>query len=166
MARERERARERIPVKAILEARDIQQLLLMRYPILYVDRILEIEGGRRIVGVKNFTVNEPFFTGHFPGYPVVPGTVLIEAMAQVGGVFVSQCEAASAQKIMYLAGLDRVRFRKPVVPGDQVVFDLELLKRRREIWKVRGVASVEGERVMEAVLIAAVKPMGPQEAQR
>jgi len=151
-------------VTAILEAKDIQQLLLMRYPILYVDRILEIEGDRRIVGVKNFTVNEPFFTGHFPGHPIVPGTVLIEAMAQVGGIFVARSEDGNSKRLMYLVGLDRVRFRRPVVPGDQVVFELDLIKRRREIWKVKGVARVEGKRVMEAVLVAAVQPVGPREA--
>jgi len=152
-------------LKAILEAKDIQRLLLMKYPILYVDRILEIVKGQRVVGMKNFTVNEPFFEGHFPGHPIVPGTVLIEAMAQVGGIFVSQAEPEKSQKIMYLVGLDRVRFRRPVVPGDQVVFTLDLLKRRRDIWKVRGVASVEGTRVMEAILIAAVQSVGTEELQ-
>ncbi len=144
-------------MKGILEARDIQSLLLMRYPILYVDRILEIVEGRRVVGVKNFTVNEPFFQGHFPGHPIVPGTVLIEAMAQVGGIFVARTEPEKGNHLMYLVGLDRVRFRRPVVPGDRVVFELDLLKRRRDIWKVQGVASVEGTRVMEAILIATVQ---------
>jgi len=153
-----------IPVKAILEAKDIQRMLLMRYPILYVDRILEIVEGRRVVGVKNFTVNEPFFVGHFPGHPIVPGTVLIEAMAQVGGIFVSRTEPEEGGKLMFLLGLDRVRFRRPVLPGDQVVFELDLIKRRRNIWKVKGVASVEGSRVMDAVLIATVQSMGVEAA--
>jgi len=151
-------------VKAILEAKEIQSLLLMRYPILYVDRILEIVIGQRIVGMKNFTVNEPFFVGHFPGHPIVPGTVLIEAMAQVGGIFVAQTEPEKCRKIMYLVGLDRVRFRRPVVPGDQVIFRLDLIKRRRDLWKVQGVATVEGKRVMDAVLLAAVTEVGTEEA--
>ena len=153
-----------MPVKGILEAKDIQRLLLQKYPILFVDRILEIVGEERIIGIKNFTVNEPFFVGHFPGNPIVPGTVLIEAMAQVGGIFVARSEPENSKSIMYLVGLDRVRFRRPVVPGDQVVFELKLLKRRREIWKVQGYASVDGKRVMEAILIASVQSMGPKEA--
>jgi len=152
-------------VKAILEAEEIQRLLLMQYPMLYVDRVLEIVEGRRVVGVKNFTVNEPFFTGHFPGHPIVPGTILVEAMAQVGGIFVARTEPEKSQKVMYLVGLDRVRFRRPVVPGDRVLFELDLIKRRRDIWKVKGVATVEGVRVMEAVLIAAVQSMGREGVQ-
>ena len=144
-------------MKAILEARDLQKRLLHRYPILYVDRILEMVEGKRIVGLKNFTFNEPYLQGHFPGNPIVPGTIMIEAMAQVGAVFVWESGPESNHKLIYLVGLDAVRFRHPVLPGDQVIFSLELMKRKADIWKVRGVASVEEKKVMEAILLAAVK---------
>ena len=144
-------------MNAIMEAKDIHKLLLHRYPILLVDRILEIEAGTRIVGMKNFTVNEPFFQGHFPGTPIVPGTVLIEAMAQVGAIFAARTEAEEQGKLIYLVGLDRVRFRRPVLPGDQVLFELALLRRKRDIWKVKGEAKVEGTVVMEAIILAAVQ---------
>ena len=144
-------------MKALLEAKDIQRLLLHRYPILYVDRILDIIKDKCVIGVKNFTVNEPFLQGHFPGNPIVPGTVLIEAMAQVGAIFVSQSEPDSKHKLIYLVGLDGVRFRQPVLPGDQVVFELSLLKRKQDIWKVKGTATVEEKLVMEAILLAAVR---------
>lgn len=150
-------------MKTKLEAREIQNRLLHRYPILLVDRILQVTEGKRIVGLKNFTVNEPFFQGHFPGNPIVPGTILIEAMAQVGGIFVVKSDPDSNRKLMYLAGLDSVRFRRPVYPGDQVVFELDFLRRRKDIWKVKGVAKVEGKVVMEAVMMAAVRPKEDEE---
>ncbi len=143
-------------MKGILEAKEIRALLLHRYPILLVDRILEIEEGRRIVGLKNFTVNEPFFQGHFPDHPVVPGTTLIEATAQVGAIFVVRSDPAMKGRLPYLVGLDGVRFRRPVVPGDQVVFELELLRRKKDVWKVKGTASVDDEKVMELVMLAMV----------
>ncbi len=145
-------------MKTVFEAREIQSRLAHRYPILLVDRIVQIVEGKRIVGLKNFTVNEPFFQGHFPDNPIVPGTILIEAMAQVGGIFVIESEREKSDgKIMYLAGLDSVRFRKPVYPGDQVVFELDLVRRRKDVWKVKGVAKVQGTLVMEAVMLAAVR---------
>jgi len=145
-------------LKTVFEAREIQSRLAHRYPILLVDRIVQIVEGKRIVGLKNFTVNEPFFQGHFPDNPIVPGTILIEAMAQVGGIFVIESEREKSDgKIMYLAGLDSVRFRKPVYPGDQVVFELDLVRRRKDVWKVKGVAKVQGTLVMEAVMLAAVR---------
>jgi len=146
-------------LKPVFEAREIQNKLAHRYPILLVDRIVQIVEGKRVVGLKNFTVNEPFFQGHFPDNPIVPGTILIEAMAQVGGIFVIESEPERCKgMIMYLAGLDSVRFRKPVYPGDQVVFELDLIRRRKDIWKVKGVAKVQGRLVMEAVMMAAVRP--------
>jgi len=141
-------------LKPILEAKDVQKILPHRYPILLVDRILEIEKGKRIVGLKNFTVNESFLQGHFPGNPIVPGTILIEAMAQVGALFAHGTEFAAKGGTLYLAGLDAVRFRKPVLPGDQVLFELQLLRRKKDTWKVKGTARVGDKTVMEATLLA------------
>lgn len=141
-------------MKPILEARDLLRLLPHRYPILLVDRILEIEEGKRIVGLKNFTANEPFLQGHFPGNPIVPGTVLIEAMAQVGALFVLTTDSQAKGGMLYLAGLDKVRFRRPVLPGDQVLFELDLLRRKKDTWKVKGTAKVADKTVMEAILLA------------
>lgn len=150
-------------MKAILEAKDIQKLLPHRYPIFLVDRILEMEEGKRIVGLKNFTANEPFLEGHFPGNPIVPGTVLIEAMAQVGALFVLRTESAAKGGMLYLAGLDGVRFRRPVMPGDQVLFELELLRRKKDTWKVKGTARVGDKTVMEAILLAVFHASGAED---
>lgn len=147
-------------MKALLEARDVGRLLPHRYPILLVDRILEIEEGKRIVGLKNFTADEPFFQGHFPGNPIVPGTILVEAMAQVGALFVLGGKSSGRSGMLYLTGLDGVRFRRPVQPGDQVVFELKLVRKKRDMWKVRGTARVGGATVMEATLLA-VYQTGP-----
>jgi 3-hydroxyacyl-[acyl-carrier-protein] dehydratase len=148
-------------LKGTLEAKEIHELLLHRYPVLLVDRILEMEEGERIVGLKNFTVNEPYLQGHFPGNPVVPGTVLVESMAQVGAIFVARSDPATRGSLPYLVGLDRVRFRRPVLPGDQVIYELELLRRKKELWKVRGIAKVNGKIVMEAILLAVLLPPPP-----
>lgn len=150
-------------VPKVLEFKDIQESLLHRYPLLLVDRILELEEGKRIVGLKNFTVNEPYFPGHFPGNPVVPGTVLIESMAQVGAIFVARSEPAARGKVPYLVGLDQVRFRSPVLPGDQVVHHVEFVRRKKDLWKVKGVAKVKDKVVMEAVLLAVVLPLPSEE---
>jgi len=150
-------------VKGVLKSKEIQALLLHRYPILLVDRILEMEQGKRVVGLKNFTVNEPYFQGHFPGHPVVPGTVMIESMAQVGAIFVARSDPDTMGSLPYLVGLDRVRFRRPVVPGDQVIFELELLRRKKELWKVKGIGKVNDEIVMEAILLAVLLPEASKE---
>jgi beta-hydroxyacyl-ACP dehydratase FabZ len=150
-------------LKGVLESKEIQALLIHRYPILLVDRILDMEQGKRVVGLKNFTVNEPYFQGHFPEQPVVPGTVMIESMAQVGAILVACSEPSTRGSLPYLVGLDRVRFRRPVIPGDQVIHELEVLRKRKGLWKVRGIAKVNDEIVMEAVLLAVLLPGASKE---
>src|SRR5438445_279305 len=129
-----------------------------RYPFLLVDRIVEIEGTKRIVGIKNVTINEPFFQGHFPGHPIMPGMLIIEAMAQVGGMLLmSHFEGQNVEdKVMYFMSLDNVKFRRPVVPGDQIRFELEMLSFRGKTCKMKGVGYVEGQVVAEAEMMAMV----------
>jgi UDP-3-O-[3-hydroxymyristoyl] N-acetylglucosamine deacetylase/3-hydroxyacyl-[acyl-carrier-protein] dehydratase len=142
-----------------LDIRDILNILPHRYPMLLVDRILEIEDGRRIVGIKNVTINEPFFEGHFPGHPVMPGVLIIEAMAQVGGVLLMgylQKAGEEKEKVVYFMSLDNVKFRRPVVPGDQIRFELELLQHKERASRMRGVGYVDGHVVVEAEMMARV----------
>ena len=127
-----------------------------RYPMLLVDRILEFEAEKRIVGIKNVTINEPFFQGHFPGHPIMPGVLLIEAMAQVGGLLLMESEEDPENLVVYFMSMDRVKWRKPVVPGDQVVFEVELLQRRGRVFRIGGVGRVEGKVVVEGELTAKV----------
>ena len=138
---------------------DVQQILEFlphRYPMLLVDRILEVEEGERIVGLKNVTINEPFFNGHFPGHPIMPGVLIVEAMAQTGGLLMMSEMENVAEKVVYFMSLDDVKWRKPVVPGDQLIFEVELVKRRRTILKMHGVAKVDGVTVAEATMMATV----------
>ncbi|NOX36651.1 MAG: bifunctional UDP-3-O-[3-hydroxymyristoyl] N-acetylglucosamine deacetylase/3-hydroxyacyl-ACP dehydratase [Calditrichaeota bacterium] len=134
----------------------IQRILPHRYPFLFVDRIVEFEAGKRIVGVKNVTGNEEFFQGHFPGHPIMPGVIIIEAMAQTGGIMLLNGEENPDDKLVYFMGMDKVRFRKPVFPGAQLVFELEMLKKRATSCKMYGKAFVDGEVVAEAELMAAI----------
>lgn len=137
---------------------DIMKVLAHRYPFLLVDRILEIEENKRIVGLKNVTINEPFFQGHFPGHPIMPGVLIIEAMAQVGGVLLMGLgENQSDSKVAYFMSLDNVKFRKPVRPGDQLLFELVVVQIRGKVCKMRGVAKVDGEVVAEADMAAMVR---------
>lgn len=129
---------------------EIQKYLPHRFPFLLVDRILEIEDSKRIVGIKNVTINEPFFTGHFPGQPVMPGVLIIEAMAQVAGILALQSVKNEESKVAYFMSIDKAKFRKPVVPGDQIRFEMEVLKRRGPIWRMKGNAFVDGNLVAEA----------------
>ena len=139
-----------------MEQAEIQTLLPHRYPFLLVDRIKELEPNRRIIGIKNVTINEPFFPGHFPGRPVMPGVLIIEAMAQAGGVLVFKSGGPSGKPVVYMTGIDEAKFRRPVVPGDQLRFEVEVLKKRPPFWKMQGKAFVGNELVCEAVVTAMV----------
>ncbi len=140
-----------------MDVRKIRNLLPQRYPFLLVDRILEVEPGVRIKGLKNVTMNEPFFQGHFPGEPIMPGVLMLEAMAQTGIIFAKITDPENLEdKLLVFAGMDGVRFRKQVVPGDQVIMELELIKRKKNLWKMGARASVNGKTVAEAVLMAAI----------
>jgi 3-hydroxyacyl-[acyl-carrier-protein] dehydratase len=141
----------------MLDINSIQEILPHRYPFILVDRILEVDPGKRIVGIKNVTINEPFFQGHFPGFPIMPGVLIIEAMAQTWGicVFALQPELAES-KNLFFSGIDNARFRRPVVPGDQLRLVMQLVKHRGILWKFSGVATVDGDLVAEAELLASV----------
>jgi 3-hydroxyacyl-[acyl-carrier-protein] dehydratase len=139
----------------MIDIREIMSFLPHGYPFLLIDRILEIEPGKRIVGIKNVTYNEPYFPGHFPGRPIMPGVLIVEAMAQTAGVlaFKSIPEEGQRRPVLFL-GLDNVRFRKPVVPGDQLRMELEITRHRQAIWGFKGKAFVEDKLVAEADLLA------------
>jgi UDP-3-O-[3-hydroxymyristoyl] N-acetylglucosamine deacetylase/3-hydroxyacyl-[acyl-carrier-protein] dehydratase len=136
---------------------EIMKMLPHRYPFLLVDRILEVDEGKRVVGLKNVTINEPFFQGHFPGHPIMPGVLIIEAMAQVGGVLLMGNLPDPSEKVVYFMSLDNVKFRRPVKPGDQLRFELELTQVRGMVCKMRGVARVDGDVVAEADMAAMVR---------
>lgn len=140
----------------MLSITDIQKIIPHRYPFLLVDRILEIEPQKRAVGIKNVTANEGFFNGHFPGTPVMPGVLIIEAMAQVGGICMLDCDEHRG-KIAYFAGIDHAKFRRPVVPGDQLRMEAEILKLRGNIGKLQATAYVDGHIVAEAELMFALE---------
>ncbi|MEP6765783.1 MAG: 3-hydroxyacyl-ACP dehydratase FabZ [Gemmatimonadaceae bacterium] len=133
---------------------DIMQVLPHRYPFLLVDRILEIEERKRIVGLKNVSINEPFFQGHFPGHPIMPGVLIIEAMAQVGGMLLMGSLPDPANKVVYFMSLDNVKFRRPVKPGDQLRIEVDVLQFRGTVCRLHGVAKVDGEVVTEADMAA------------
>ncbi len=137
---------------------EIMETLPHRYPFLLVDRILELEMGKRIVGIKNVTMNEPFFQGHFPGHPIMPGVLLLEAMAQTGGVLALKSVPPDQvkNKVLYFMSIDKAKFRKPVVPGDQVRFELDVIRQRSNIVSLKALALVDGAVVAEAEMMAMV----------
>jgi beta-hydroxyacyl-ACP dehydratase FabZ len=143
-----------------LTYKDIIKILPHRYPFLLVDAITELELGERIVGIKNVTANEPFFEGHFPGNPIMPGVLVIEAMAQVGGVLARLSVSGVLEKkgdtALYFAAIDGVKFRKPIIPGDQIFFELTPIRKGSKFWKMKGRAMVNNELAAEAELVAMI----------
>lgn len=141
----------------VIEIDEIMKILPHRYPFLLVDRVLEIEEGKRIVGIKNVSANEPYFQGHFPGHPIMPGVLIVEAMAQVGGMLLMGAVQDPGSKVVYFMSLDNVKFRKPVKPGDQLRFEVEVKQIRGMVCRMAGVAKVEGAVVCEAEMAAIVR---------
>ncbi|HEX7025402.1 MAG TPA: 3-hydroxyacyl-ACP dehydratase FabZ, partial [Gemmatimonadales bacterium] len=140
----------------ILDINRILEVIPHRYPFIMVDRILELEPRRRVVGIKNVTINEPFFQGHFPGHPVMPGVLIIESMAQAGGMLLMDELSVSEDKVVYFMALDKVKFRRPVLPGDQLRSEVEMIQFRGRTCRLRGTAFVDGQVVAEAEMLARV----------
>jgi beta-hydroxyacyl-ACP dehydratase FabZ len=144
-------------MEKVADIQAIMKYLPHRYPFLLVDRVLEIVPGEKIVALKNVTMNEPFFQGHFPGTPIMPGVLVIEAMAQAGGVLFSSEQLKEKQgSLFYFMGMDKVKFRKPVVPGDQIIFEVKIIRQRPKVVKMAGIATVDQKVVAEAELMATI----------
>jgi UDP-3-O-[3-hydroxymyristoyl] N-acetylglucosamine deacetylase / 3-hydroxyacyl-[acyl-carrier-protein] dehydratase len=150
------RAEKKALARPILDIQQIFQYLPHRYPFLLVDRVVAYEEGTRIVGLKNVTINEPFFVGHFPGHPIMPGVLIIEAMAQVGGLLLMDTIENPEEKIVYFMSLDNVKWRRPVTPGDQIRFEVEVTQIRGRTARMKGVGTVDGQVVAEADMMARV----------
>jgi len=140
----------------MMDIEQIKSTIPHRYPFLLVDRILDVEKGKRVVGVKNVTMNEPFFQGHFPNYPVMPGVLIIEALAQAGAIAVLGVEENKG-KLGFLAGVDKCRFKRQVKPGDQLTLDVEIIRMRGSVGKGKGIATVDGEVACEAEITFAIQ---------
>jgi 3-hydroxyacyl-[acyl-carrier-protein] dehydratase (EC 4.2.1.-) len=139
---------------------EIMQVLPHRYPLLLVDRILEIELGKRIVGLKNVSINEPYFQGHFPGFPLMPGVYILEALAQVGGILmIKSLDLEVGKYAVVFAGIDDARFKKPVYPGDQLILELDVISLKKSLSKMKGTAKVDNQVVAEAVLYASAREL-------
>jgi beta-hydroxyacyl-ACP dehydratase FabZ len=138
----------------MMTIQEILRILPHRFPMLLIDRILEWEDGKRIVGLKNVSANEPHFQGHFPGAPVMPGVMIIEAMAQCGAVLFLKDLENRDEKLFYFGGIDKARFRRPVVPGDQLILELDVLHQRAQSARLRGVGRVDGKVVAEAEMMS------------
>jgi len=144
-----------------VDINEIQKILPHRYPFLLVDRIVEIEPRKRIVGLKNVTINEPWFAGHFPGYPIMPGVLIVEALAQTGGVLLLADVPDRDRKLVLFTGIDEAKFRRPVAPGDQLRLELEVLTVRRTVCKMRATATVDGRVAAEAVIMCVIVDREP-----
>lgn len=141
----------------MLDLMEVQKLLPHRYPFLLVDRVVEIVPNQKLVAYKNVTINEPFFQGHFPGHPVMPGVLILEALAQAAAVLAYKSENVDpAKMVTYLMGIDGARFRRPVTPGDRLQLEVTVLRHKGAIWKQMGIASVDGQKVAEAEFLATV----------
>lgn len=156
------------PMRTV-EIGEILRYLPHRYPFLLVDRVIELVPDERVVAIKNVTINEPFFVGHFPHHPVMPGVLVVEAMAQVAGIlsFATLGTYSDPDSVFYFAGIDEARFKRPVGPGDQIRFEVRILRKSRQIWKFEGRALVDGQLVAEAQLMCALRdlPRAPDRPQ-
>ena len=139
-----------------MDIRGILRSIPHRYPFVLVDRVLEMEAGRRIVAIKNVSINEPFFAGHFPGAPVMPGVLIVESMAQAGAVLLLHDMPDRERKLVYFTGIDGARFRRAVVPGDQLRVSMEVLQLRSKACRMKGIAEVDGQVVAEAEVLSAL----------
>ena len=150
--------------KQVLEITEIMEILPHRYPFLLIDRVLERTRMKRIVAIKNVTINEPFFTGHFPGYPIMPGVLVVEAMAQAGGLLLLPEIPDREKKLMVFTGIERAKFRRPVSPGDQLRLEVDVLNWRTSAARLEGKAYIDGKLACEAVILCAVVLREPQAA--
>jgi len=143
-----------------MDIHEIMSILPHRYPLLLVDKIVEYEEGKRIVGIKNVSIGEPYFQGHFPGFPLMPGVYILEALAQVGGILmIKSLNLEIGKYAIVFAGVDDARFKKPVFPGDQLRLELEVISLKKTLSKMKGIAKVENEVVAEATLLAASRKL-------
>jgi 3-hydroxyacyl-[acyl-carrier-protein] dehydratase len=145
----------------LLDIQQIMDMLPHRYPFLLVDRVVEFEAGKRILAYKNVSINEPFFQGHFPSQPIMPGVLIMEALAQAGGIFViKSLDVPTADKLFLFTGIESAKFRRQVVPGDRLMLDAVVLRHKLNIWKMQGKATVDGVLVAEGIFSAAVVDKG------
>jgi 3-hydroxyacyl-[acyl-carrier-protein] dehydratase len=143
---------------------EILDLLPHRYPFLLIDRVVEFERAKRLVAIKNVTINEPFFQGHFPGYPIMPGVLVVEAMAQAGGIMLMHELPDRAEKLVVFTGIERAKFRRPVTPGDQLRIEIDVLSFRPRAGRIAGRALVDGKLACEATLTCQVVPRKPEQS--
>jgi 3-hydroxyacyl-[acyl-carrier-protein] dehydratase len=144
-------------MEKLFDIEKIMELIPHRYPFILIDRVMQFERGKRIVALKNVTINEPFFLGHFPGKPIMPGVLIVEAMAQAGGIlWISSQDKEAPGSLFFFTGIDKARFRRPVVPGDQIIVVVEMLKVRGKVAKMKGKALVEDKIVAEGELMASI----------